>query len=98
MARPIARLKLGFFPLPIEEARNIGALLIASAPYAAIDPSSLTARHCLRSLWLMKNAHERFGRLVYRRHTEKTATNLRVLLDAFVGEERGKAHLISGWR
>ena len=43
----------------------------------------------------MKNAHERFGRLVYRRHTEKTATNLRVLLDAFVGEERGKAHFVS---
>jgi hypothetical protein len=43
----------------------------------------------------MKNAHERFGTLVYRRRTEKTATNLRVFLDAFVGEERGKAHLIS---
>jgi hypothetical protein len=43
----------------------------------------------------MKNAHERFGRLVYRRHTEKTATNLRVFLDAFVGEERGKAHWVS---
>jgi len=43
----------------------------------------------------MKNAHERFGKLVYRRHTEKTATNLRVFLDAFVEEERGKAHLVS---
>jgi hypothetical protein len=43
----------------------------------------------------MKNAHERFGTLVYRRHTDKTATNLRVFLDAFVGEERGKAHLVS---
>ena len=43
----------------------------------------------------MKNAHERFGKLVYRRHTEKTATNLRVFLDAFVGEERGKAHFVS---
>src|SRR3974377_241751 len=43
----------------------------------------------------MKNAHERFGKLVYRRLTEKTATNLRVFLDAFVGEDRGKAHLIS---
>ena len=38
MARPIARLKLGYFPLPIEEAQNIRALLISSAPYAAIDP------------------------------------------------------------
>jgi len=44
---------------------------------------------------VMKNAHERFGRLVYRRHTEKTVTNLRVFLDAFVGEERGKAHFVS---
>ena len=35
----------------------------------------------------MKNAHERFGKLVYRRRTEKTATNLRVFLDAFVGEK-----------
>jgi hypothetical protein len=43
----------------------------------------------------MKNAHERFGKLAYVRHTERTATNIRVLLDAFVGEERGKAHLIS---
>ena len=43
----------------------------------------------------MKNAHERFGKLVYRRCTEKTATNLRVFLDAFVGEDRGKAHLVS---
>ncbi len=43
----------------------------------------------------MKNAHERFGKLAYVRRTEKTATNIRVLLDAFLGEERGKAHLIS---
>ena len=43
----------------------------------------------------MKNAHERFGKLLYRRQTEKTATNLRVFLDAFVGEERDKAHLVS---
>ena len=43
----------------------------------------------------MKNAHERFGKLVYRRRTEKTATNLRVFLDAFVGQDRGKAHLVS---
>ena len=43
----------------------------------------------------MKNAHERFGKLLYSRQTEKTATNLRVFLDAFVGEEQGKAHLVS---
>ena len=43
----------------------------------------------------MKNAHERFGKLVYVRRTEKTATNIRLYLDAFVGEERGKAHLAS---
>src|ERR1019366_7725139 len=43
----------------------------------------------------MKNAHERFGKLAYRRQTEKTATNIRVFLDAFVGEERGRAHLVS---
>ena len=43
----------------------------------------------------MKNAHLRFGKLVYVRRTEKTATNIRVLLDAFMGEERGRAHLIS---
>jgi hypothetical protein len=43
----------------------------------------------------MKNAHERFGKLVYRRRTEKMATNLRVFLDAFVGEDRSKAHLVS---
>lgn len=43
----------------------------------------------------MKDAHLRFGKLAYVRRTEKTATNIRLLLDAFVGEERGKAHLIS---
>lgn len=43
----------------------------------------------------MKNAHERFGRLLYLRRTEKTATNIRVHLHAFIGEERGKAHLVS---
>jgi hypothetical protein len=48
-----------------------------------------------KGIRLMKNAHERFGKLVYRRRTEKTATNLRVFLDAFVGEDRGKAHLVS---
>jgi len=43
----------------------------------------------------MKNAHLRFGKLVYVRRSEKAATNIRVHLDAFVGEERGKAHLVS---
>jgi hypothetical protein len=43
----------------------------------------------------MKNAHERFGRLAYQRRSEKTATNIRVYMDAFVGEEQGKAHLVS---
>ena len=38
MARPIARIKLGYYPLPIDEARNIRSLLVSSAPYAAIDP------------------------------------------------------------
>jgi hypothetical protein len=42
----------------------------------------------------MKNAHERFGRLLYRRQTEKTATNLCVFLDTFLGEEQGGAHLV----
>ena len=43
----------------------------------------------------MRNAHERFGKLVYQRRTEKAATNIRVFLDACVGEERGRAHLVS---
>lgn len=43
----------------------------------------------------MKNAHERFGKLSYVRRTEKTATNIQVYLDAFLGEDGGKAHLIS---
>ena len=36
--RNAGRLKLGYYPLPIEEARNIRILLAASAPYAAVDP------------------------------------------------------------
>src|SRR5271166_1859541 len=38
MSHPFSRIKLGYYPLPIEEARNISALLMSSAPYAAIDP------------------------------------------------------------
>src|ERR1017187_7634220 len=38
MARPIARLKLGYYPFPMEEAQNIRALLLPTAPYSAIDP------------------------------------------------------------
>ena len=36
--RNAGRLKLGYYPLPIEEAQNIQALLVPSGPYAAIDP------------------------------------------------------------
>jgi Uncharacterised methyltransferase family (DUF6094) len=36
--RNAGRLKLGYFPLPIEEAENIRGLLVPSAPYGAIDP------------------------------------------------------------
>jgi hypothetical protein len=43
----------------------------------------------------MKNAYQRFGRLVYVRRTEKASTNIRLDLKAFVGEERGKAHFVS---
>ena len=43
----------------------------------------------------MKNAHQRFGTLIYVRRTEKASTNIRLHLDAFIGEERGKAHFVS---
>ena len=36
--RNAGRLKLGYYPLPIDEARNIRSLVVSSAPYAAIDP------------------------------------------------------------
>ena len=36
--RNAGRLKLGYYPLPLDEARNIRALLVPSAPYAALDP------------------------------------------------------------
>ena len=36
--RNAGRLKLGYYPLPIDEAQNIRALLVPSGPYAAIDP------------------------------------------------------------
>jgi hypothetical protein len=38
MSRPFSRIKLGYYPLPVEEARNIRTLLIPSAAYSAIDP------------------------------------------------------------
>ncbi len=43
----------------------------------------------------MKNAYQRFGKLIYVRRTEKMATNIRLHLDAFIGDERGKAHFVS---
>ena len=50
MARPIARLKLGYFPLPIEEAQNIRALLMSDCTVLRPSiPVSATVRHCLRS-------------------------------------------------
>jgi hypothetical protein len=42
----------------------------------------------------MKNAHERFGELVYIRRSEKTRTHIRVHLSAWIGEQ-SRAHLIS---
>ena len=36
--RNAGRVKLGYYPLPIDEARNIRSLLVSSATYAAIDP------------------------------------------------------------
>ncbi len=42
----------------------------------------------------MKNAHERFGELVYIRRSEKTRTHIRVHLNAWIGEE-SKAQLVS---
>lgn len=38
MSRPFSRMKLGYYPLPVEEARNIGTLLIPCGAYSAIDP------------------------------------------------------------
>jgi hypothetical protein len=42
----------------------------------------------------VKNAHERFGELVYIRRSEKTRTHIRVHLSAWIGEE-SNAHLVS---
>jgi Uncharacterised methyltransferase family (DUF6094) len=36
--RNSGRVKLGYYPLPVEEARNIRTLLIPSGAYSAIDP------------------------------------------------------------
>ena len=38
MSRPFSRMKLGYYPLPVEEAQNIRTLLIPSGAYSAIDP------------------------------------------------------------
>ena len=38
MSRSFSRMKLGYYPLPVEEARNIKMLLIPSGAYSAIDP------------------------------------------------------------
>ena len=36
--RNAGRLKLGYYPLPVNEAQNIRTLLVPSAPYAVVDP------------------------------------------------------------
>jgi hypothetical protein len=36
--RPFSRVKLGHYPLPVEEARNIRKLLIPLGAYSAVDP------------------------------------------------------------
>jgi len=38
MSRPFSRMKLGYYPLPVEEARNIRTLLIPFGASSAIDP------------------------------------------------------------
>ena len=38
MARPIARLKLGYYPCPSRKPRTFAHCLLPTAPYAAIDP------------------------------------------------------------
>lgn len=38
MPRPFSRIKLGYYPLPVEEARNIRRLLKTSRAYSAVDP------------------------------------------------------------
>ncbi|MGE5112905.1 MAG: DUF6094 domain-containing protein [Acidobacteriaceae bacterium] len=38
MARPFSRVKLGYYPLPLEETQNIRTLLIPSEAYSALDP------------------------------------------------------------
>ena len=35
--RNAGRIKLGYYPLPVEEAQNIRALTVPNAPYAAVD-------------------------------------------------------------
>jgi len=36
--RNAGRLKLGYYPLPVEEARNLRQLLLAPGPFFAVDP------------------------------------------------------------
>src|SRR5437660_193213 len=38
MSRLVSKLKLGYYPFPIDEARNIRAVLLPSAGFCAIDP------------------------------------------------------------
>ena len=38
MARSVARLKMGYYPLPETEARNIRSLLSFSGPCSVVDP------------------------------------------------------------
>jgi len=38
MSRPFPSFKLSYYPLPVEEAGNLRALLISCGAYSAIDP------------------------------------------------------------
>ena len=44
MARPIARLKLGYYPLPMEEAQNIRSLWSRQHRMRPSIPVSVTVR------------------------------------------------------
>ena len=103
---PKNRSPLRFPPLSFQTDEVSSVLLTgASNKHAAVlsslfrhqteDRQNSLTHNENKGIRLMKNAHERFGKLMYRRQTEKTSTNLRVFLDAFVGEDGGKAHLVS---
>jgi hypothetical protein len=84
-----------------EEEEEDGTKILHDRERFSHELTMDTDPHPRKERIVMKNAHLRFGWLMYVKSTEKTTTSIRLHLDRFIGEvlpdppRQAKAHLIS---